>query len=295
MKITIVGAGLVGTSAAKFILTKGLGDVVLIDVADGLAEGKAMDLEHAFALEDHTHTIKGGTDFALMKSSEIVVITAGISRKPGMQREELLQTNRKIMESVCEHIKKYAPHAVVIVVSNPLDILTAVAQKALGFPYERVIGMAGALDSARFRVCIAQQLDVSPKEVDALVIGSHDDNMVPLLSSITLNGTAKKVAADVIQKTKSAGAEIVKCLKTGSASLGPGRAIASMVEAIVKDQKKVISCCVYSHGKYGLPSIYIGLPAIIGRKGVIEVKEISLSDEERAQLRYSAKQLAALQ
>ncbi len=295
--VAIIGAGQVGATSAQRILEKGISDVVLFDVVSGMPQGKALDLMQAASIEGHDRRIIGTNDYRDICGAEIVVVTAGLPRKPGMSREDLLGLNAKIIRDVCVHIKTQAPDAKIIVVTNPLDVMTYLAQKITGFPANRVIGMAGVLDTARMRFFIAERLDLAPNTVEAIVLGGHGDLMVPV-SSHSRIGT--KPAKDQIpalelsrieQRTRDGGAEIVSLLKTGSAFYAPASSVCEMVAAILKDQKKVLPVCAYLTGAYGLHGIYFGVPAELGKNGVEKIMEILLTDEEKKLLVLSAQKV----
>ncbi|MGO4209558.1 malate dehydrogenase [Terriglobus sp. 2YAB30_2] len=293
-KITIVGAGNVGATAANWIVGKELGDVVLLDVTEGIPQGKALDLLEAMPIEKRDCSIIGTNDYAETANSDVVVITAGIPRKPGMSRDDLLQTNFKIMSDVVTKVAAGSPNSILVVVSNPLDAMAQTAFKQSGFPRERVIGMAGVLDSARFRTFIAEELHVSVENVTAFVLGGHGDTMVPLPRYSTVAGIpiTELIAPDrleaLVQRTRDGGAEIVKHLKTGSAYYAPSAAAVEMVEAILKDKKKILPCAVYLQGEYGINGLYVGVPVKLGEKGMEQIIEIKLTPEEQAALNRSA-------
>jgi malate dehydrogenase len=293
-KVTIVGAGNVGATCAHWIASKELADVVLIDIMEGIPQGKALDLLEAMPVEKKDCSVIGTNDYADTANSDIVVITAGIPRKPGMSRDDLLNTNHKIMQDVVGKVVKYSPNCIIIVVSNPLDAMAQAAFKMSGFSRNRVIGMAGVLDSARFRTFIAQELDVSVENVTAFVLGGHGDTMVPLARYSTVAGIPiteliepTKLEA-IIQRTRDGGAEIVKYLKTGSAFYAPSASACEMVEAILKDKKKILPCAVYLEGEYGINGLFVGVPAKLGAHGLEKVIEIKLTPEESAALKKSA-------
>jgi malate dehydrogenase len=293
-KITVVGSGNVGATAAHWIASKELGDVVLIDIIEGVPQGKGLDLLQAMPIEKRDSFVKGSNDYADTANSDIVVITAGIPRKPGMSRDDLLNTNYKIMSDVVGKVVKYSPNCILIIVSNPLDAMAQAAFKLSGFPRERVIGMAGVLDSARFRAFIAMELNVSVENVTAFVLGGHGDTMVPLPRYSTVAGIpiTELIAKDrldaLVQRTRDGGAEIVKYLKTGSAYYAPSAAATEMVEAILKDKKKILPCAAYLTGEYGINGLYVGVPVKLGSKGIEQIIEIKLTAEEKAALDKSA-------
>ena len=293
-KITVVGSGNVGATAAHWIASKELGDVVLIDIIEGVPQGKGLDLLQAMPIEKRDSFVKGSNDYADTANSDIVVITAGIPRKPGMSRDDLLNTNYKIMSDVVGKVVKYSPNCILIIVSNPLDAMAQAAFKLSGFPRERVIGMAGVLDSARFRAFIAMELNVSVENVTAFVLGGHGDTMVPLprystVAGIPITELIPKDRLDaLVQRTRDGGAEIVKYLKTGSAYYAPSAAATEMVEAILKDKKKILPCAAYLDGEYGIKGLYVGVPVKLGSKGIEQIVEIKLTPEEKAALDKSA-------
>jgi len=293
-KITVVGSGNVGATAAHWIASKELGDVVLIDIIEGVPQGKGLDLLEAMPIEKRDSYVKGTNDYADTAGSDIVVITAGIPRKPGMSRDDLLNTNCNIMKDVVGKVVKHSPDCILIIVSNPLDAMAQAAYKLSGFPRERVIGMAGVLDSARFRAFIADELKVSVENVNAFVLGGHGDTMVPLPRYSTVAGIpiTELIAKDrldaLVQRTRDGGAEIVKYLKTGSAYYAPSAAATEMVEAILKDKKKILPCAAYLDGEYGIKGLYVGVPVKLGSKGIEQIIEIKLTAEEKAALDKSA-------
>lgn len=290
----IIGAGQVGATTAQRILEKGLSDVVLFDVVEGMPQGKALDLMEAAPLEGHDRRILGTNRYEDIRGAEIVVVTAGLPRKPGMTREDLLNLNAKIIRDVCQNVKSQAPDSKLIIVTNPLDIMTYLAFRVTGFPSERVFGMAGVLDTARMRYFIAENLGGIPRDVEAVVLGGHGDLMVPVSSHSKAKGKPVKELIDapslakIEQRTRDGGAEIVALLKTGSAFYAPASSVAVMVEAILKDQKKVLPVCAYLRGAYGLKDIYFGVPAQMGARGVEKVVEIALGEEEKKALHLSA-------
>ena len=293
-KVTIVGAGNVGATAAHWIAAKELADVVLLDVAEGIPQGKALDLLQAMPIEKRDVSIVGTNDYADTANSDIVVITAGIPRKPGMSRDDLLNTNSKIMNDVVSRVVASSPNSILIIVSNPLDAMAQAAYKQSKFPRERVIGMAGVLDSARFRTFIAEELQVSVENVTAFVLGGHGDTMVPLSRYSTMAGIpiTELIEPERLKaletRTANGGAEIVKHLKTGSAYYAPSAAAVEMVEAILKDKKKILPCAAYLEGEYGIHGLYVGVPCKLGAKGLEKIIEIKLTDDERAALNRSA-------
>jgi malate dehydrogenase len=293
-KVTIVGSGNVGATAAHWIASKELADVVLIDIVEGVPQGKGLDLLEAMPIEKRDAHIIGTQDYRDTANSDIVVITAGIPRKPGMSRDDLLNTNHNIMKSVVSEAIKHSPNCILIIVSNPLDAMAQAAYKMSGFPRERVIGMAGVLDSARFRTFIADALKVSVENVTAFVLGGHGDTMVPLARYSTVAGIPITELLDattlekLIQRTRDGGAEIVKYLKTGSAYYAPSAAVTEMVEAILKDKKKILPCAVYLDGEYGIKGLFVGVPVKLGAKGIEQIIEIKLTSQEKTELDRSA-------
>ena len=295
MKIAVIGAGNVGATTAQRLAEKELGrEVLLIDVVEGVPQGKALDMAESSPVEGFDVALVGAQDYEAADGSDIVVITAGSARKPGMSRDDLLQINAGIVGAVSAEVARVAPDAIVIVVTNPLDVMTYLALKVTGFPPHRVIGQSGVLDSARFRYFIARELDVSVEDVATFVLGGHGDSMVPLLRYTTVAGIPllELMSADVIerlvQRTRDGGAEIVGLLKTGSAYYAPASGVAQMVESIVKDKKRILPCAAYLQGEYGLSDVYAGVPVKLGRKGIEEIIEIELTVEERAALHASA-------
>ena len=293
-KVSIVGAGNVGATAAHWIAAKELADVVLVDVVEGIPQGKALDLLEALPIEKRDVSVAGSNDYALTAHSDIMVITAGIPRKPGMSRDDLLQTNFKIMSDVVAKVVAQSPESVLIIVSNPLDAMAQAGYRQSGFNRERVLGMAGVLDSARFRTFIAAELNVSVENVTAFVLGGHGDTMVPLPRYSTVAGIpipeliAPDRLAALVQRTRDGGAEIVKHLKTGSAYYAPSAAITEMAEAILKDKKKILPCAAYLQGEYGIDGYFIGVPCKLGAAGLEQIVEIKLTAEEDAALKKSA-------
>src|ERR1700735_3766002 len=299
-KVSIVGAGNVGATAAHWIAAKELADVALIDVVEGVPQGKALDLLEAMPIEKRDVAIVGANDYAATANSDIVVITAGIPRKPGMSRDDLLHTNFKIMSDVVQKVVAQSPESILIIVSNPLDAMAQAAYRQAGFNRERVIGMAGVLDSARFRTFIAAELDVSVENVTAFVLGGHGDTMVPVVRLSGVSGIPlteliepAKLAA-IVDRTRNGGAEIVKHLKTGSAYYAPSAAAVEMVESILKDKKKILPCAVLLEGEYGIKGLFVGVPVKLGSKGVEKIYEIQLTPEEKAALRKSASSVQEL-
>ncbi|MFQ5829411.1 MAG: malate dehydrogenase [Candidatus Methylomirabilia bacterium] len=292
-KVTVVGSGNVGASVAQYIVEKELADVVLTDVIEGLPQGKGLDLLEAGPIHGYDCHLVGANDYKDTADSDIVVVTAGLTRKPGMSRDDLLFKNADIVRGVIKETSRSSPRAILVVVTNPLDAMAYVAWKASGFPKERVIGMAGILDSARFRTFIAQELDVSVENVTAFVLGGHGDSMVPLprystVAGIPITDLLPKARIEaLVQRTRDGGAEIVNLLKT-SAFYAPGASVVEMVEAILKDKKKILPCAVLLEGEYGIRDLFVGVPVKLGRRGVAQIIQITLTPEEDAALKRSA-------
>lgn len=299
-KMTVVGAGFVGSTCAHWAASKELADVVLVDINEGAAKGKALDLFEAAPVENFDSWITGTSNYADTANSDVVIITAGIPRKPGMSRDDLLATNSKIMKEVCEGIKKYSPNAVAIIVSNPLDAMAYVAKETLGFPRERVLGMAGVLDGARFKAFISEELKVSVKDIQAFVLGGHGDTMVPMPRHCSVGGVPlteilpKEKIDALVTRTRNGGAEIVGLLKTGSAYYSPAASAVQMAEAILKDQKRILPCAAYLDGEYGVKGLFIGVLCKLGGKGLEQVIELKLNDTEKAGLDNSVKAVKEL-
>jgi malate dehydrogenase len=293
-KVTVVGAGNVGETTAQRLAEKELCDVVLVDVVEGMPQGKALDLSEAAPIEKHDARISGANDYDLSEGSDIIIITAGIARKPGMSRDDLISTNAGIVKIVTQEACKLSPNAIIIVVSNPLDAMCQVAYETSGFPKQRVIGMAGVLDSARFRAFIAMELNVSVENTHAFVLGGHGDTMVPLprystVAGIPITELLPKDRIDaLVKRTANGGAEIVSLLKTGSAYYAPASAAVEMAESILKDKKKILPCAAYLEGEYGINDLFMGVPVKLGARGVEEIIQITLTDEEQAALDKSA-------
>jgi len=293
-KISIIGAGFVGSTCAHWAASKELGDVVLLDINGDAAQGKALDLMEASPVEGFDSNLQGGSDYALTSYSDVVIITAGLPRKPGMSRDDLLSTNAKIVKECATQVAKYSPNAVLIIVSNPLDAMCHVAMKASGFPRERVLGMAGVLDGARFRSFIAMELGVSVEDVQAFVFGGHGDTMVPMPRYVNVGGiplqqlmTKEKIEA-LVDRTRKGGAEIVNLLKTGSAYYAPSASAIQMAEAIIKDKKRYLPCAVLLNGEYGVKDLFCGVIAKLGAKGLESVPVLELNTEEKAMFEKSA-------
>jgi malate dehydrogenase len=294
-KITVVGAGNVGATTAQRVAEKELArTVVMVDVVEGVPQGKGLDQWQSAPIEGFDSRIIGTNGYAETAGSDIVIITAGIARKPGMSRDDLLNTNAGIVKSVSEEIKATSPKAIVIVVSNPLDVMCWVAKEVTGFPRERVIGMAGVLDTARYRAFLAEAADVSVRDIQAMVLGGHGDTMVPLISYTSVSGIpiTKLISADqlaaIVDRTRNGGAEIVKHLKTGSAYYAPSAGAVQMAEAIVNDQRRILPCAAWLEGEYGMKGLFLGVPCKLGRNGLEKVIEVDLSADERAALEKSA-------
>lgn len=293
-KVTVVGAGNVGATTAHRLADKELCDVVLVDIIEGMPQGKALDLAESGPVEGYDVKLVGTNGYRETANSDVVVITSGIARKPGMSRDDLLNTNAGIVGSVTEEIVKHSPNCIIIVVSNPLDAMSQVSFKKSGFPKNRVIGMAGVLDSARMRTFLAEALDVSVENITAFVLGGHGDTMVPLPRYSTCAGIPvtellpKEVIDQIVTRTANGGAEIVSLLKTGSAYYAPSAATVEMVEAILKDKKKILPCAAYLEGEYGINGLYVGVPVKLGANGIEEIIQINLTTEERAALQKSA-------
>lgn len=298
MKITIVGAGQVGATTAHLMLMKGLGPLVLIDVVEGVAQGKALDLLQAAATEGLPVQVTGTTDYAAMAGSMLVIVTAGLARKPGMSRDDLLAANAAIVGPIAERIAQEAPKAVVIVVTNPLDVMTALVLKRTGFPRARVMGMAGVLDSGRLKAFLAARLQVDPSAIQATVLGSHGDLMVPLKSSMTVSGKplsdllSAQDLDQLLARTRDAGAEIVALLKQSSAYYAPATGVVQMAEPILRGARVVLPVCAWLEGEYGLKDVCIGVPAELGEGGIVRIVDVPLTAEERQALHRAAQQVS---
>jgi malate dehydrogenase len=298
-KIACIGAGNVGASAAQYCLELELGDVVLTDIVDGLPQGKALDLTEAGPIRGYSGQAIGTNDYKDIAGADLCIVTAGLPRKPGMTRLDLLEKNGNIIADICGNIKQYAPDSIVILVTNPLDTMVYLAYKKLGFPSERVVGMAGCLDSARMRSFVAMELGVSMKNVDTMVLGSHGDDMVPLPHYTTVSGIpiTKLMSQDridaIVERTRKGGGEIVQLLKTGSAFYAPAASAVRMAQAILRDEKQVLPCAAYLTGQYGLDDIFMGVPTLLGKDGVEKVIEIEISADEKASLHNSAEEVKA--
>ena len=293
-KVTVVGGGNVGATAAQRLAEKGVADVVLVDIVEGMPQGKALDLMQAAPVEKHDFKIEGANDYGPTENSDVVIITAGIARKPGMSRDDLIKTNLKIVGDVTREIAAKSPQAVLIIVSNPLDAMCHVAYKASGFSPKKVIGMAGVLDTARYRTFLAMELNVSVECIQAMVLGGHGDTMVPLPRFTTVSGIpisefiSKERLDEIIKRTAFGGAEIVSLLKTGSAYYAPASSAVEMAESIIYDRKKILPCAALLSGQYGINDLFIGVPVKLGAEGIEEIIELNLSAEESAALKNSA-------
>jgi malate dehydrogenase len=293
-KITVVGAGNVGATTVQRLAERDYADIVMVDIVEGLPQGKALDLNQAGPVVGYEPNVIGANGYEETSGSDIVVITSGLPRKPGMSRDDLLAANREIVESVTREVSERSPDAIIIAVTNPLDAMCHVTLEVSGFPRQRVVGMAGILDSARFRTFLAWQLGVSVRDVTGFVLGGHGDTMVPIVSYTNVAGipvTQKIEPArleEIVQRTRDGGAEVVKLLKAGSAYYAPSAAVAEMVDSIVFDQKRVLPCAAYCDGEYGIDGLFVGVPVKLGKEGVEEIVEIELSDGEREDLQRSA-------
>lgn len=293
-KVTVVGAGQVGATAALLMALKNIADIVLVDVAEGIPQGKALDMMHARSIEHFSGTVTGSNTYDATAGSDVVVITAGLPRKPGMTREDLLAANGTIVRSVMAEVTTHSPDAVILLVTNPLDVMTHLAWRVSGFPANRVFGMGGVLDSARFAYFIAQATGANPADIDAVVIGAHGDTMVPLAGHSTVAGKpltsllSDDEIAEVVRRTVYGGAEVVSLLKSGSAFYAPAASIARMVSAILADSAEVMPACVLLEGQYGLSGLHLNVPAALGRAGVVGIPELALTDAELEALRASA-------
>lgn len=296
-KIACIGAGHVGATAAQYCAEMELGDVVLTDIVEGMPQGKALDMTEAGPIRGYNTIVTGTNDYNDIEGADVCIVTAGLPRKPGMTRLDLLEKNAKIMMDICGAIQKHAPDSVVIIVTNPLDVMAYTAFKQLGFPQERVVGMAGCLDSARMRSFVAMEMNVSMKNVDTMVLGSHGDHMVPLPHYTTVSGIpiTKLLSQDridaIVERTRKGGGEIVQLLKEGSAYYAPGASAARMAESIIRDEKQLLPCAAYLTGQYDLNDIYIGVPVKLGKDGVEEIVELDLSGDEKAALHNSAQEV----
>jgi malate dehydrogenase len=299
-KVTVVGAGNVGATAAQRIFDKGYADVVLVDIIDGLPQGKALDMLESGPVLGSDASIIGTNGYAETADSDVVVVTSGVARKPGMSRDDLLLTNMKIVTAVVQEVSSRSPACILLVVTNPLDAMAQRALQVSGFPHKRVLGMAGILDTARFRSFLATELGVSVEAVTAFVLGGHGDTMVPLVGNTTVGGTpiakllSKQRLYEIVQRARDGGAEIVGLLKTGSAYYAPSAAIAQMVESILFDKKQILPCTAYLEGEYGIDGLYVGVPVKLGANGVEEIVEFDLTPDEASALKKSAESVAEL-
>ncbi len=294
VKVSVIGAGFVGTMTAQRIVEKNLADVVLVDIIDGIPQGKALDIAQSASLEGFASKVTGTNDFSAIRGSRVVVVTAGFARTPGMTREELAVKNGRVVKSVTETIKAFAPEAIILMVTNPLDVMAQLAFKVSGFPARRVIGMGGVLDTARYRYLLSEELGVSAEDIQALVIGSHGDTMIPLARYTTVRGVpvsrflAEERLLSIIDRTRNSGAEIVNLLKTGSAFHAPSASIVFMLEAILLGRPRILPASVLLEGQYGIDGVYLGVPIRLGPSGVEEICDLTLSGDESAALRRSA-------
>jgi malate dehydrogenase len=308
-KIALIGGGQIGGVLAQLIALRQLGDVVLFDIVEDMPQGKILDIAEAARVDGFDIHMQGTNDYKSIKDSDVVIITAGLPRKPGMSRDDLLTTNAKIMKSVAENVKNNAPNAIVIIISNPLDAMVTLFKKVSGFSENRVMGQAGVLDSSRFATFIAWELGVSVKDVNAMVLGGHGDTMVPLTRYANVNGLpvlellerkykdaskANEVMNAMVERTKMAGGEVVKLLKTGSAFYSPASSAVAMAESILRDEKRVLPVCAYLKGEFGVEGYYVGVPAILGANGVEKVLEVSLVEEEQKALDHSVNAVKTL-
>ena len=304
-KIALVGAGNIGGTLALLAGLKELGDVVLFDIVDGIPQGKALDIAEASPVEGFDASVTGSNDYSEISGADVVIVTAGIARKPGMSRDDLIGTNTKVMHSVGKGIKENCPNAFVICISNPLDVMVGILQKACGLPTNKVVGMAGVLDSARFRYFLAEEFKVSVEDVTAFVLGGHGDTMVPLERYSTVAGipvpdlikmgwSTEEKLAEIVQRTRDGGAEIVKLLKSGSAFYAPASSAIEMAEAYLRDKKRVLPCAAYCDGQYGLDGLYVGVPVVLGSDGVERIVEIEMNGPERAMFDHSVQAVREL-
>ena len=293
-KVSIIGSGNVGSTTALYLAEKKIADIYLFDIVEGLSVGKALDAEEGAPIRRYDIEIRGAEDFSKLSDSDVVVITAGVARRPGMSRDDLLVTNSKIMKSVAEKVAQYTPNSIIVVVSNPLDVMAYLALKVTGFALKRVVGMAGILDSTRFRYFVAQKLGVSVCDTTAIVLGGHGNSMVPLPRYTTVSGIPiaellpKDTIEKIIERTRKGGAEIVSYLKTGSAFYAPAAAVAEMVECIIRDKRRILPCSAYLRGEYGIEGLFVGVPILLGKNGVEQVIELELTPEEKEALQHSA-------
>jgi len=308
-KIALIGGGQIGGVLVQLIASRQLADVVLFDIVEDLPQGKTLDIAEASRIDGFDVKVSGTNNYKDIANSDLVIVTAGLPRKPGMSRDDLLTTNAKIMKTVAEGVKEYAPNSVVIIISNPLDAMVTLFQKVSGFPHNRVIGQAGVLDSSRFASFIAWELDVAVKDINAMVLGGHGDTMVPLVRYANVNGVpvmellerkyndaakAKEVMNAMVDRTKAAGGEVVKLLKTGSAFYSPASAAIQMAESILGDQKRVLATCVFLNGEYKVNGYYVGVPAVLGANGCERILEVTLNEEEQAAFDHSVNAVTTL-
>ena len=299
-KISLIGAGQIGGTLAHLISIKELADVVLFDVADGIAKGKALDIAQSTSIDGLSINLIGTNNYEDIKNSDVIIITAGVPRKPGMTREDLLETNLKIIKQVAEGIKKNSPNAFVICITNPLDVMVMALQRYSGLPKHKIVGMAGILDTSRFKYFLSQELKVPVKNIESLVLGGHGDTMVPMPNHTKVNGKSlnqlikKEKLNSIIDRTRKGGAEIVKFLQKGSAFYAPAASGVEMAESYIKDLKKTLPCAAHLNGEYGVKNLYAGVPVVIGKKGVEKIVEIKLSDKEKNQFNVSIKAVQSL-
>ena len=304
-KISLIGAGNIGGELASLIASKSLGDIVLVDIVKGLAKGKALDLGQSGAVRNFSCSISGGSSLSKIKNSDVIVVTAGVSRKPGMSRDDLISTNLEIMKNIGKSIKIYSPDAFIICVTNPLDAMVWVLKKTSGIKKNMIVGMAGILDSARFKFFLSKALDVSQEDIQTMVLGGHGDTMVPLmnytkisavpiLEYIKQNNIKKKIVDDIIVRTRNGGGEVVSLLKTGSAFYAPAISACEIVESFLRNKKKLVPCSTYLTGEYGVKNLFVGVPVIIGNKGVEKVIKVDFSTEEKNQFEKSVKSVDIL-
>jgi malate dehydrogenase len=299
-KVSVIGAGNVGATTAQLLVQSGLADVMLFDVVEGMPQGKALDMAEACPLWNSSSTIKGTNSYADTADSDIIVITAGLARKPGMSRSDLLHANADILKGVCTEIAKTSPHSIILVVTNPMDVMAQLAWKTTKFSCRRVMGMGGILDASRLSAFLAWELKVSPEDVEALVLGGHGDDMVPLPRFTTVKGIPltelfpKRKIDSLIERTRNGGAEIVACLKSGSAYYAPAASTFQMIKAILLDEKRMLPCTAFLNGEYGTKDIYVGVPVVLGEEGIEKIVELKLTKEEKAQFRKSCESVRKL-
>ncbi len=304
-KIALIGGGNIGGTLAHLATLKNLGDVVILDKTQGFAQGKALDIEQSTPVEGYDYNVTGTSDYKDIEGADVVIITAGVARKPGMSRDDLLSINNGVMKEVGEGVKKHCPNAFVIVITNPLDVMVYAFQKASGLPHNKVIGMAGVLDSSRFRLFIARELNISVEDVTAFVLGGHGDSMVPLVRYTTVAGIplpdiikmgwiSQEKVEEIVNRTKDGGAEIVKLLQVGSAFYAPATSAIEMAESYLRDRKRILPCAAHLDGEYGVKDLYVGVPVVIGSNGVERIVEIELNSEERARFNNSVEAVKSL-